>query len=476
MAITDVTNLVTGAYNNSLATTSPQSQSVTVQIRQGATGYAVTLPTTLGGGPVSYADGVNSIDTTAYNTTFVTFYQTPSGVTGGSPFYAEVRRSNSGGGAAGVDGQIQFNSGGVADTGGILAVSGNLRWANSTQTFTTYNANIDGALNATGGFPITASGNIDVRGYIVNGTPAVNKTMTVSANAALSSSATRFGPTSLGLSNVGNSYVSTPNSAEFAPGSSGNFTIEAWVYPTGTLTNSVIVDTGELASAYDYRPQIFFDAGNVVYSGYNYTNDITYATPLTANVWTHVAAQRATGTTTLFVNGANVGSFADSYNYNVGTGNVRIGATTYDAVPVGWNGYIDEFRWSNIARYSGAGFTVPSSPFGTDGNTVLLLHFDGSNGQTTTLDSSSTSDVLFGDNLNVNGDVTVSGVYYGSGAGLSSVTAQSVNVNIRNYWANTTGAVGQIVCVSNSPTQNGKMAYWSSTSSSWRYIADDTAI
>ena len=38
------------------------------------------------------------------------------------------------------------------------------------------------------------------------------------------------------------------------------------------------------------------------------------------------------------------------------------------------------------------------------------------------------------------------------------------------------GAVGQIISISNSPTQAGKMAYWSTTSSSWRYIADDTAV
>jgi hypothetical protein len=500
MAITDVTNLITGATNGPLATTIPQSQSVTVQIRQGATGYAVTLPSTLSGGPVSYADGFNTVSTTAFSSTFVTFYQVPIGVSGGGPFYVEVKSSDAGGGAAGGDGLIQFNVGGVANTGGRLGATGNLFWSNSSQTLQTENCNVVSTLQVTGninggnlrtvglvsatgnitGGNIATTGNVDVKGgFILNSSPSTNKTMTVSANAALSSAAAKFGPTSLGLSIAGNSFVSTPNSAEFAPGTSGSFTVESFVNPTLLPTGAaqaMIVDTGGVGSSFDYRPRVFFDAGNVVYSGYNFTNDITYATPLTANVWSHVAVQRSGNVTTMFVNGANVGAFTDTYDYNTATGDVRVGASTDTTVPPGWTGYLDEFRWSNVARYSGSGFTPTTTPFATDSNTVLLLHFDGANGQTTTLDSSSTSDVSFADNININGDVTASGQYIGSGAGLSDVTAEKVNVNTRNYWSNNAGAVGQIVCVDNSPTQAGKMAYWSTTSASWRYIADDTAI
>jgi hypothetical protein len=471
MAITDVTNLVTSAFNIGTSATIPQSQSVTVQIRQGATGYAVTLPTTLGGGPVAYADGFNTVSSTAYATTTVTFYQTPSGATAGTPFYVEVKSSDAGGGAAGDDGLIQFNIGGAALTGGRLGATGNLFWSNTSQTLQTENCNVVSTLQVTG--------NIDVKGgFILNSNPGTNKTMTVSANAALSSSQARFGPTSLGLQVAGNSYVSTPASSEFAPGTTGNFTVEGWVYPTSLSTNQeYLVDVGSTGGAGDYRPQIYFTNANVIYSGYQYVTDITSNTAPSANTWSHIAAQRAGNVTTLFVNGANVGAFTDTYDYNQGTGNVRIGSNTYEAVPsTGFDGYIDEFRWSNVARYSGSGFTVPTSPFATDGNTVLLLHFDGSNGQTTTLDSSSTTYVSFADNININGDVTASGQYIGSGAGLSDVVAERVNQNTRNYWANNAGSVGQIVCINNSPTQAGKIAYWSTTSSSWRYIADDTAI
>ena len=45
--------------------------------------------------------------------------------------------------------------------------------------------------------------------------------------------------------------------------------------------------------------------------------------------------------------------------------------------------YLDEVRISNIARYTGASITVPTSAFTDDENTQLLMHMDGSNGGTT---------------------------------------------------------------------------------------------
>jgi hypothetical protein len=46
-----------------------------------------------------------------------------------------------------------------------------------------------------------------------------------------------------------------------------------------------------------------------------------------------------------------------------------------------FNGYLDEVRISNIARYTAA-FTPSTTPFQSDANTVLLLHMDGTNAST----------------------------------------------------------------------------------------------
>ena len=47
----------------------------------------------------------------------------------------------------------------------------------------------------------------------------------------------------------------------------------------------------------------------------------------------------------------------------------------YDA-----NGYLNEFRISDVARYSGSSLTVPTEPFKNDSNTRLLIHGTGTPG------------------------------------------------------------------------------------------------
>jgi len=47
---------------------------------------------------------------------------------------------------------------------------------------------------------------------------------------------------------------------------------------------------------------------------------------------------------------------------------------------------VDEFRISNVARYSGASLTVPTAAFEPDGKTQLLIHGDGTNGSTNITD------------------------------------------------------------------------------------------
>jgi hypothetical protein len=51
-----------------------------------------------------------------------------------------------------------------------------------------------------------------------------------------------------------------------------------------------------------------------------------------------------------------------------------------------FNGYIDEFRLSDTARYGGSSFTEPTGAFVPDSNTTFLLHMDGANGSTNIVD------------------------------------------------------------------------------------------
>jgi len=257
MAITDVTNLVTNAFNAAFSTNIPQSQSVTVQIRQGATGYAVTLPTTLGGGPVAYADGFKTVSSTAFATTTVTFYPQPSGVTAGTPFYCEVKSSDAGGGAAGDDGLIQFNIGGASLTGGRLGANGNLFWNNSSLTLQTYNANVVADLNAYGninggtlntGNTISAfgnitGGNINTAGAVsaagnITGTNLIGNV--VGSVISITGNITAGNITTTGISNLGS--LKTYNEAQYTLATSGTVNIDKlngqvqYLAPTANVT------------------------------------------------------------------------------------------------------------------------------------------------------------------------------------------------------------------------------------------------
>jgi hypothetical protein len=61
--------------------------------------------------------------------------------------------------------------------------------------------------------------------------------------------------------------------------------------------------------------------------------------------------------------------------------NSFIGASLINGSYNYYSGYIDEFRFSNTARYT-ANFTPSTTPFQNDSNTLLLLHMDGTNNST----------------------------------------------------------------------------------------------
>jgi hypothetical protein len=83
----------------------------------------------------------------------------------------------------------------------------------------------------------------------------------------------------------------------------------------------------------------------------------------------------------MFINGTQAGStYTDSTNYLVNSSRISIAGDTGTGGS-SYNGWIDEFRVSNIARYTTA-FTPSTAPFVNDANTLLLLHMDGTDGST----------------------------------------------------------------------------------------------
>ena len=117
--------------------------------------------------------------------------------------------------------------------------------------------------------------------------------------------------------------------------------------------------------------------------------------------WRHQAVQfRASdGLIEIFADGSEESEF-DGPNGTVAfnsssTANqdeyLYIGMEKLAAGGYGIDGDVSEFRISNVRRYTGTTYTVPTEPFTSDSNTVVLYHFDENTG--TSLNDGSSSNI-----------------------------------------------------------------------------------
>jgi hypothetical protein len=130
-----------------------------------------------------------------------------------------------------------------------------------------------------------------------------------------------------------------------------------------------------------------------------------FANPTDLSIgWHHAAAvfdnQPGGGndTAAVYLDGSRIG-LGTGLNFNPGIGNsaspLYIGA--YAGVNP-FHGWIDEVRLSDVVRYSGTSYSVPTAPFVSDANTRALWHFDEPAGSTSFGDSSANGNTLTGFN------------------------------------------------------------------------------
>lgn len=124
------------------------------------------------------------------------------------------------------------------------------------------------------------------------------------------------------------------------------------------------------------------------------------ATTIEVNKWYHVALTRQYDDAThsyfkIWLNGQLDATSTNFYYIFKDTGlTPRIGSfsqATYYYM-LGFKGYMDELRWSNICRYT-TDFTPPD-PFTADDNTIMLLKFTGSENSTDIIDSSNNPKII----------------------------------------------------------------------------------
>lgn len=261
------------------------------------------------------------------------------------------------------------------------------------------------------GFYDSASG-----AYVTNGLyPDANRAYISTAQAKFGTSSIRF----RGTAANSNLILSNPG---FAFGT-GDFTIEFFVFLLSFRDYSVFFDTrsrgGSTASGgtntyirNDQTIQYHPNGSPTIPSG-----------GVSLNTWHHIRFDRYNGNYAIYFNGTQIYTAANTQNmiYTImSIGGVSDYGESFGAYSL--DGYIDEFRISNISRTQGASsFTVPSSEFTTDANTLTLLHFNGTNNTTGPYTLTSRSGSLYTNHLTDNvlpawlPNVDTNGAYYFNG-------------------------------------------------------------
>lgn len=218
------------------------------------------------------------------------------------------------------------------------------------------NPNLPGFANASGQGP-SASTIALLHFDGVNGsttfTDQAGLAWTANGGATISTAQAKFGTSSFANNGTANQSISTPDTTSLHL--TGDFTVEFFVRPTNTTTSQILTTKGPGGRLILSGGSIFaYDdtSGNAINGG-----------SVTANAWNHVALVKKSGTTTLYLNGVVIGSNTTFGTFGNNTGNLFIGSYYDGTYPM--FAAIDEYRISNIARYTAA-FTPPIAPFTAD--------------------------------------------------------------------------------------------------------------
>ena len=150
--------------------------------------------------------------------------------------------------------------------------------------------------------------------------------------------------------------------------STGDFTIEFWVYPNNLSSTQIVTDLRKGGGGNDVV--VFLDSSSKVNLHADSSTRITSSSSISASQWTHIAVVKSSGTTTLYLGGtADSTTYSDSNNY-VGTA-VTLGKY-FNGDQFELNGYISNYREVKGTAVYTSNFTPPTSPLTAITNTQLL--------------------------------------------------------------------------------------------------------
>jgi len=202
-------------------------------------------------------------------------------------------------------------------------------------------------------------------------------------------------------------YLTVPDSADWYFGT-GDFTIDAWIYPSSIETtvkgivSQTLEDNNNYISLNIYNQSLQFKTG---ISGVE-LNAWSTAGITIPNTWYHVAFVRASGVCKFYINGIDSTLLDNITSRNLSdfAAVLKIGRYTENVgVHSDFVGYLDEVRVSKgIARWT-SNFTPPTTQYPISGNMILQ-----SNVQVATVTPISSRIVLFEedvDSVTINTDL-----------------------------------------------------------------------
>ena len=202
---------------------------------------------------------------------------------------------------------------------------------------------------------------------------AAQNNLTLYGNAKLSTTQSEFGDTSLALDGNGDYAALTDTTVgNFGV---GNFTIECWFRSDQfdslrTLASKYTTEDGKRSWRLVFQSSAKLQLDITADGGGSNIQNLETAATFNANTWYHLAVVRNGATISIYINGT-----ADNNTLNYGTAiafasptDVLIGSQGHDSGSPRYyfDGYIDEFRISNLARYTN-NFTAPTEPFADKG-------------------------------------------------------------------------------------------------------------
>jgi hypothetical protein len=212
----------------------------------------------------------------------------------------------------------------------------------------------------------------DDNGALANRQP---KYITAVGNAQVDTAQSKFGGASAQFDGTGDALnISADSTFNFG---TSDYTVECWIRSSSLAATRIIADLGQYTQ--NSRPVFYVSTDGKINIYTAATGAVSSAgSTITTNTWYHVALVRSSGTTTIYVDGVSKASTATSYNMST-TAYLNVGAE--NVTTNSWNGWIDEFRVSNTARYTTT-FTPSTTPFVNDANTLLLIHANGTDAST----------------------------------------------------------------------------------------------